>query len=615
MGKIHCPVCHSDLKKELSALSDADKKLALIILFCQNNYNTIHPDTFSFIKIGLKIAGDFGLKNDENILNTYYAFYLLHHEKRNKAIDVCNSILPGLLKKRNYSEFGLAIIILSQIEWAKGNLEKAYEVVGMGFDLLKNKKNKHHALIRLNWILGGFSLDLNEIELALHHYQISNKLCVDETDLGMISYVKIGLGSVYKNKKNYPPAYGLFKEALAASQKNKLWLVESRSYFELGSIEMAQKNYTKAHELLKNSYDIRKKNKAFPALVSSLNSLAELDLEMHNLKHAKSKLREAESICIDKNLRAKMSSVLLLMAKLAETTNDYKSALNYYKKHTQLEKEISKITIENRNQYLKLNYNAKKTKQENALQRLTNRKLKTALEKEKELNELKSRFVSVASHQFRTPMAIIQSNTDLVDLIVQKSDSQLSRPILKANGRIQREIQTMVGLMDEILVLGKITSGSTLILRPRNTNLEDLCHEVASAFNELQDESREAIIITSGRTKNVNIDRNLFKHILNNLLSNAFKYSSEIDPKIKIEYEEHTVKISIIDEGIGIPVKDLPNLFTPFHRATNVGDIKGTGLGLSIVKEYVELHGGTIDVQSNLNNGSCFIIDLPYVKE
>ena len=71
----------------------------------------------------------------------------------------------------------------------------------------------------------------------------------------------------------------------------------------------------------------------------------------------------------------------------------------------------------------------------------------------------------------------------------------------------------------------------------------------------------------------------------------------------------------IVDEGIGIPEKDLPNLFTPFHRATNVGDIKGTGLGLSIVKEYVELHGGTIEVQSKLNKGSSFIINLPYLKE
>lgn len=615
MDKNHCPVCHSDLKKELSALSDADKKLALIILFCQNNYNTIHPDTFSFIQIGLKIAGDFGLKNDENVLNTYFAFYLLHHEKRKKAIDVCNSILPSLLKNRNYSEFGLAVIILSQIEWAKGNLEKAYEVVGMGFDMLKNKRDKHHALIRLNWILGGFSLDLNEIELAFKYYQLSNNLCVKETDMGMISYVKIGLGSVYKSKKNYKRAYELFKEALAASQKNKLWLVESRSFFELGSIEMVQKNYAKARELIQSSYDIRKKNNAFPALVSSLNSLAELDLEMNNLDRAKSKLIEAETICTAKNLRAKMSSVLLLMAKLAEASDDYESALNYYKKHTQLEKEISKITIENRNQYLKLNYNAKKTKQENALQRLTNRKLTTALEKEKELNELKSRFVSVASHQFRTPMAIIQSNTDLVDLILKKNDSQLSRPILKANVRIQREIKTMVGLMDEILVLGKITSGNTLKLKRKKTNLEDLCHEVTDIYNQLQDKNRKTTITTSGKTKNVNIDQNLFKHVLSNLLSNAFKYSTDINPKIKIEYKNHSVRILIVDEGIGIPEKDLPNLFTPFHRATNVGDIKGTGLGLSIVKEYVELHGGTIEVQSKLNKGSSFIINLPYLKE
>jgi len=203
----------------------------------------------------------------------------------------------------------------------------------------------------------------------------------------------------------------------------------------------------------------------------------------------------------------------------------------------------------------------------------------------------------------------------LVDLIIKKNDSQLSRPILKANVRIQREIKTMVGLMDEILVLGKITSGNTLKLRRKKTNLEDLCHEVTDTYNQLQDKTRETTITTSGKTKNVNIDQNLFKHVLSNLLSNAFKYSTDINPKIKIEYKNLSVRILIVDEGIGIPEKDLPNLFTPFHRATNVGDIKGTGLGLSIVKEYVELHGGTIEVQSKLNKGSSFIINLPYLKE
>lgn len=615
MGDKNCPTCHTDLKLQLSEIPDEREKLGLIILFCQNNYNTIQEVTFNFIKTGLKIASKFNLKSEENILNTYNAFYLLHHEKRGKAVDVCNSILIGLIKTRNYNEFGLAIIILSQVEWAKGDLEKAYDVIGMAFDMLKNKRNKSRALIRLHWVLGGFSLDLNEINLAYHHYKISNNFCKDETDMGMISYVKIGLGSIYQKKGNYKRAYKFFQEALSASQKNKLWLVESRSYFELGSIEMKQKNYTEARQFLESSYSIRKTNNAFPALVSSLNSLAQLDLELNYLDAAKNKLLEAKAICTDKNLKSKMSSVLLLLASLSEASNDYKSALTYYKKHTLLEKEISKITIENRNQYLKLNYNAKKTKQDNALQRLTNRKLKNALEKEKELNELKSRFVSVASHQFRTPMAIIQSNSDLVELVIQNSDDQIKKPLSKANVRIQREIKTMVGLMDEILVLGKITSGNTLKLKPSLTQIEGFCREVAAGFNEIQDNSRQVKISTIGSVKKINLDRNLFKHVLSNLLSNAFKYSTEGDSHIKIKFGKKSVLISIIDKGIGIPEKDLPNLFTPFHRGANVGDINGTGLGLSIVKEYIELHQGSIDVKSKLNTGSSFIITLPYAQK
>ena len=603
---------HQLLNEQLSGTSDGVARLDLIITFCRNNYNTIQKDTLFFVKAGLKIANKYNKKLERDILKTYLSFYLLHHEQRKKATSICNSILPGLLKNRCYSEYGLSVIILSQIQWAQGNFENAYNIVYKALDQVKFKRNKNNALIRLHWVLAGFALDLNEIDESYQHYTISNKFCQEETDLGMISYVKIGLASIYKLKGDFSRAVELFEEALSASQKNNLWLVESRAYYEIGMIHILQGNAIEAENLIFKSYTIRKENNALPALVSSLSSLAEIDFSKGEFKKAKKKLMEAYTICSEKNLKSKMAKVLSLLAKIAEANSEFETALNYYKKHTQLEKEIIKVEVENRHQYLKLNYKAKKTEQDIQLQRLTNRNLKSALDKEKELNDLKNRFVSVTSHQFRTPMAIIQSNTDLVNMIIQNSESKQKTQLEKANRRIQKEIYTMVNLMDDILILGKINSGKILSVNPVSTDLESFCMNIISGFNTLQKDNRKLVLKISGEVKVAMSDRSLLKHILSNLLSNAFKYSTVEDPIFDLVFEKDKFVISVIDKGIGIPEQDLPNLFQPFHRATNVGEISGTGLGLSIAKEYIDLLNGSLTVHSVLNKGTTIVLSLPY---
>ena len=115
----------------------------------------------------------------------------------------------------------------------------------------------------------------------------------------------------------------------------------------------------------------------------------------------------------------------------------------------------------------------------------------------------------------------------------------------------------------------------------------------------------------AGTQKEMPIDRKLIHHALVNLLSNALKYSIDTNPILRLEFDKASVLLQVIDKGIGIPASDMPNLFQPFQRAGNVGAIKGTGLRLSISKEYVELHGGTMKVESKLNEGSTFTIALP----
>ncbi len=584
--------------------------MELILQFCRDNYNTIHHETRNYVELGLEIAQKTKREKDKFVLKAYQAFYQLYTEERKKAELNSKAILPGLLKHQSYTEYGLAVIILSQIEWARGNHEKAYTIVYRALDQIKFKKNKGRALIRLHWILGGFSLDLGEIEDSYRNYSISNRLCKDETDLGMIAYVKIGLASTYLKKGKLSNAKNLFEEALNASQNNNLWLAESRAHYEIGMIHFIRNDLRKAEDHIHQSYLIREEHNSLPAMVSSLTALAEIDLENDQTESARKKLLRAHKICLEKNLRAKMVKILKLLSKIDESKGEYESALFLLKKHNQLEKEITKIEVDNKHQFLKLSYKAKKTEQDIYLERQSNRNLKNALDKEKELNDLKTRFVSITSHQFRTPMAIIQSNIDLVNMIIQNSESKQKVQFEKANKRIQKEIHNMVNLMDDILILGKINSGKSMSLKSVSTNLEEFCKNVIAGFNGIQKEQREMSFSCTGKTKEMKLDHNLLRHILSNLISNAFKYSDD-NPSCKLLFENDQATISIVDNGIGIPEKDHPKLFEPFHRATNVGEINGTGLGLSIAKEYAELLHGSIAVQSEINKGTTVTLTLP----
>ena len=212
-------------------------------------------------------------------------------------------------------------------------------------------------------------------------------------------------------------------------------------------------------------------------------------------------------------------------------------------------------------------------------------------------------------------MAIIKSNTELFKLITKNSDLKLRPELEKASTRIEKEIERMVNLMDDILILGKINEGSSMDLDLEATDIIKFCQNIAYRFNNLVKGKEKILFTYSGKAKKIIIDQTLISHALNNLLSNAIKYSPTTNVLFDVLFEPKKIIIKITDKGIGIPKQEISNLFEPFHRATNVGTISGTGLGLVIVKEYLGLHGGEITVRSVLNKGSTFTIILPYRPE
>lgn len=241
--------------------------------------------------------------------------------------------------------------------------------------------------------------------------------------------------------------------------------------------------------------------------------------------------------------------------------------------------------------------------------------LSESLDKEKELGELKSHFVAMASHQFRTPLAIIQSNSELLTMIIQQSeDDKLKSKLQKSSHRITGEISRMTQLMDDVLILGKLGAGHLEADR-KPTNLLEIINEIQAQNNAIQSDGRILEKEIIGTAVELMIDEQLIRHVVENLISNAFKYSSTGNPSIVVNFKPEETKVVISDKGIGIAQQDLQKLFQPFYRGENVTDIQGTGLGLVIAKQYVELNGGSINIESEINEGTSVTLVLPNIKK
>jgi signal transduction histidine kinase len=233
--------------------------------------------------------------------------------------------------------------------------------------------------------------------------------------------------------------------------------------------------------------------------------------------------------------------------------------------------------------------------------------LENALQKEKELSELKSRFVSMVSHEFRTPLATILSSSDLIkNFYARMTDDRRNEHL----NTIQTSVQHLTEMLDEILMMSKAENVG-LDFQPIFINLEAFCNGIAHQI-QLGATAHEIVISTEGDCSQVVADEKLMRRIMNNLLTNAIKYSPQ-GGRIEIELrcDGHSAVICVKDEGIGIPDEDQQRLFETFHRARNVGTISGTGLGLAIVKQAIEAHGGTIHFASQVGVGTAFTVQWP----
>ena len=258
---------------------------------------------------------------------------------------------------------------------------------------------------------------------------------------------------------------------------------------------------------------------------------------------------------------------------------------------------------------------ARRVEERTAELRLANEQLRQAheqvsraLEIEKELGELKSRFISMTSHEFRTPLTGILSAAEMLEEYGDQWSQERKLVYLR---RIQASVQHMTDLLNDVLVIGRAEAGK-LDLRPAPLDLLKFCQELMEELQLTTGNQHTLTFASVGECVQAHMDENLLRHILINLLSNAIKYSpqgGEVLFTLICQADQAIFRVQ--DQGIGIPPEDQARLFDTFHRASNVRNIPGTGLGLAIVKRSVDAQGGTIRVESQVGAGTTVTVMLP----
>ncbi|MCX8080375.1 MAG: PAS domain-containing sensor histidine kinase [Bacteroidia bacterium] len=232
--------------------------------------------------------------------------------------------------------------------------------------------------------------------------------------------------------------------------------------------------------------------------------------------------------------------------------------------------------------------------------------LKQALEHEKELNAMKSRFVSMASHEFRTPLSTILSSASLIEKYAGDNEK-----ILNHVKKIKNSVSNLTFILNDFLSVGKLEDGKITAVS-KEIHLNEFIQEIINDMKHLLKKGQEIHSRFSSENLYIHTDPNMLRNILINLLSNAIKFSPE-EKKICISVSKNDamLELSVKDEGMGIPTEEQKHLFTRFFRADNATNIQGTGLGLYIVKKMVEMLKGDITFVSNVNSGTEFTVKLP----
>jgi PAS domain S-box-containing protein len=302
---------------------------------------------------------------------------------------------------------------------------------------------------------------------------------------------------------------------------------------------------------------------------------------------------------------------LFVIAFIVDITQRKKTEQEILQQQQELQRMAA--SLQNLNRDLEQKVEERTTILKEALQKLEKSQAETqeALQKEKQLNEIKSRFMSIASHEFRTPLSTVISSASLLSKYAT-TEEHLKRE--RHIEKIKSSVRSLNGILEDFLSLGKLEEGK-ISIHAEEFDIDEFMFSIVEEMNPLLKTNQHLSVNHRGLSKAVS-DKRLIKNILINLITNAIKFSDEgTTVHVNVSVTQDAIIFEVIDEGIGIPQDEFEHLFSSFYRARNAVNIQGTGLGLHIVKRYLELLQGNIDVETEVGKGSKFTIQIPHITE
>ena len=557
-------------------------------------------------------------------------------ELYNQALNVAREADAAILKARTLNNIGIIYAELSGHDKALEHFLHALRI--------NNRINDSINIAKTNANIGNLYINMRKYEEALKHLQESQAIFEREELLNEIARTLNNIGEIHKLQRNYTKALQFHLEALDLRKKLGDNRMTAHSYANVGSTYNQTGAYARAVEYLEQAQTLIEPEQDMPGLLSIYNYLAHAFNGLGQHEQARTYLYKGLSLSKEIGMRRGMVQFYIALANLYATLEEKDLAIDYYRSVINHRDTLYDEQTNRRIAEMRIIYETEKKEQENqllhneiALQQLkiqqTNtyiiatlivlclfiglsifaymafRNKKKALEKEQELNHLRSQFISTLSHELQTPLAGIMSSAQLLDFFNQAWNENERKDYFN---NIYRSVKHLKTLLEEV---GSISENDSFVLQfePRyfdvRQEIETLIEETKTSF----DKDVHIELIHKGSKNEVYADKKLFRYIMNNLLNNAMKYSGngkKVVVTLNTDLKQKMI-IAIQDWGIGIPEENLPHIFNKFARADNVGDIPGTGMGLSIVKHLLQLHNGKMDMKSKVSKGTTVTVELP----
>lgn len=594
-----------DYKHSYQAFTTADSisilhSLNHNICFNYSNFSRLlynleeYESAISYLQRGIDIASKSGLEKENMDLKNRLAYILIKLKSYDEAEAILNEVINISAQNNYYTSLAEAKQIFGDYY---GDIKKDYSKAKEYY----NEAFRIYSLMGIKSMASTISTRISHIFLqetnysnALNYAERSLRLREEAAIENLIGSSMINIGYIHYSMGNYEEALVYVMNGLQMYNNIE---ITANGYKKLCDIKFNLKDYKGAFEAFEffSAYkDSISKRESFKQ-VSQIELKYELEKSMNEIRNMEYDLQT------NKLTFTIIFSFGLLFATII-TTIAFLS-----KRKTNL--QLKEINIDNEKI---IDERTAELKKEITIRTKAEQELQEALKNEKHLNELKSRFVSMVSHEFRTPLTGIETSADLMKMNLEK-ENETSKSSKYLN-RIYNELNRLTSFLDDILLFSRTDSGK-LKFTPAETELRTL---IINLIEYLKRNNKNFIppnkISCKGTERKIFCDQNMMETIFTNLFINANKYSP-VNTKwnIDIEYSEDYLAINISDNGIGIPEDEIPFLFESFFRGSNTTGIPGTGIGLVTVKQMVDEHKGTITVKNNPDKGVTFTLRFPYI--